>query len=259
MATTNSSVFGAYGHTGNGFNRVTGALMRLGVTGALNMRSAISSGCEAIDAWLNDSETVIRPRQQKIYICLRLNECEGVKILKHQIYENMNSDLITTIANLALTLSFIVAVIFGIAQVKVAARDRRERLTLGTLSAFQTRDFAELIYAIEQLKPMSGWKDMKALPAEEQIKFIQFSQEMEALGILVAEKLINMDLVDKTLGAFVVTSWDKFKLMFYDARTNIPDPFLAEYFQWLAERIEERMQKTSREPYFVSGKINHER
>ena len=129
----------------------------------------------------------------------------------------------------------------------------------GNIECLPTREFAELIYAIENLKPMSGWKDMKALPAEDQIKFIQFSQEMEALGILVAERLINMDLVDKTLGSFVTSSWNKFKLMFYDARTNIPDPFLAEYFQWLAERIEERMQKTSREPYFVSGKINHER
>jgi hypothetical protein len=93
---------------------------------------------------------------------------------------------------------------------------------------------------------------MKALPAEDQIKFIQFSQEMEALGILVAERLINMDLVDKTLGSFVTSSWDKFKLMFYDARENIPDPFLAEYFQWLAECIEQRMQKASRQPYFVN-------
>ncbi|HYV95014.1 MAG TPA: hypothetical protein VE978_24785 [Chitinophagales bacterium] len=142
------------------------------------------------------------------------------------------------------------ALIFGIAQVRVAARDRRERLTLGTLEAFQTREFAELIYTINNLKTLTSWKELQTLPKEDQIKFIQFSQQMETLGILVAEKYINLDLVDKTLGSFVTTSWDKFKLMFFDAREKIPDPFLAEYFQWLAELINEQMQKESREPYF---------
>ena len=164
----------------------------------------------------------------------------------------MNSDIITTIANLALTLSFIVALIFGIVQVRVAARDRKERLTLGTLEAFQTREFAELIYIINNLKTLTHWTEIEALPKEDQVKFIQFGQEMETLGLLVAERLINLDLVDKTLGSFVTTSWEKFKPMFYDARENIPDPFLAEYFQWLAECIEEQMRKVSRPPYFMN-------
>ena len=171
---------------------------------------------------------------------------------KHLICETMNSDIITTIANLALTLSFIVALIFGIAQVRVAARDRKERLTLGTLEAFQTREFAELIYTITYLKTLTSWKELESLPKEDQIKFIQFGQQMETLGILVAERLINLDLVDKTLGSFVTTSWDKFKLMFLDAREKIPDPYLAEYFQWLAEHIDERIRKVSRQPYFMN-------
>ena len=172
----------------------------------------------------------------------------------------MSTDVITTIANLALALSFIVGLIFGIAQVRVAARDRKERLTLGTLEAFQSREFAELIYTINELKTLTSWAELESLPKDDQIKFIQFGQQMETLGILVAERLIKLDLVDKTLGSFVTTSWDKCKLMFYDAREKIPDPFLAEYFQWLAERIDQRMQNTSRQPYFINNAgINHKR
>ena len=55
------------------------------------------------------------------------------------------TEIITIIANLALALSLIVALIFGIAQVKATKRDRRERLTLEALRNFQTREFAELI------------------------------------------------------------------------------------------------------------------
>jgi hypothetical protein len=46
------------------------------------------------------------------------------------------TEIISIIADLALTLSLIVALIFGVAQVRTSARDRRERLTLETLHNF---------------------------------------------------------------------------------------------------------------------------
>jgi len=162
----------------------------------------------------------------------------------------MTNEMISVIANLALALSFIVAVIFGITEVRTAARDRRERLTLETLRNFQTREFAELIHYIISGSMPSSRKELQALPDNEQIIFIQFAQQMESLGILVAERLINIDLVDKTLGSLVTTAWEKYKIMFQDIREKQPDPFLGEYFQWLAERIDERMRKNPRKPFY---------
>src|SRR5215471_10681321 len=123
-------------------------------------------------------------------------------------------DTVTLISDIALTLSFIVALFFGIAQVKAAQRDRRERLTLETLRDLQTREFAELIYFISNNTMPASRKEMLMLPVKDQVMFIQFAQEMESLGILVAEQLIDIDLVDKTLGAFVTGSWFKYKPLF---------------------------------------------
>ena len=162
----------------------------------------------------------------------------------------MTNEIIALIANLALALSVIVAVIFGITQVHIAARDRRERLTLETLRNFQTREFAELIHFMTSHDMPSSRAEMRALPANDQIMFIQLAQQMESLGILVAERLINIDLVDETLGSFVTSSWEKYKPTFEDIRENQPDPFLGEYFQWLAERIDERMRDNPRKPYY---------
>jgi len=168
----------------------------------------------------------------------------------------MTNEIITLIANLALALSFIVALIFGIAQVKAAARDRRERLTLEALRNFQTREFAELIHYIISHDMPSNRKELEALPANEQIIFIQFGQQMESLGLLVAEQLINIDLVDKTLGSFVTTAWEKYKKVFLDMREKQPDPFLGEYFQWLAEQIDERMRQYPRKPFYEKGELS---
>jgi hypothetical protein len=165
----------------------------------------------------------------------------------------MTNELITLIANLALTLSFIVALIFGVAQVKAAARDRRERLTLETLRNFQTREFAELAIHIASHEMPATREEMQALPLNEQIILFQFSQQMEALGILVAERLINIDLVDKTLGSFVTTSWEKYKTLFLEIRENQPDPFLGEYFQWLAEEINKQMLMNPRKPFYKTA------
>jgi hypothetical protein len=166
----------------------------------------------------------------------------------------MSNDIISVIANLALALSFIVALVFGISQVHTAARDRRERLTLETIRNFQSREFAELLYFLTNREMPGAREEFQALPQNEQIIFIQFSQQMEHLGILVADKVIDMDLVDKTLGSFVTTSWERYKPMFSDMRIKLPDPFLGEYFQWLAENIDKRMKEKPRPPAYETKK-----
>jgi hypothetical protein len=165
-------------------------------------------------------------------------------------------DIVTLIANVALALSFIIALIFGIAQVNTANRDRRERLTIETLRNFQTREFAELILFINSHSMPSSNKELNALPFKEQVFIIQFGQQMESLGMLVAERLINIDLVDKTLGSFVTLAWEKYKILFKDIRERQPDPFLGEYFQWLAERIDERMKRNPRRPFYEDNNLS---
>ena len=73
---------------------------------------------------------------------------------------------------------------------------------------------------------------------------------MESLGILVAEDYLSLDLVDKTLGSFVSTSWQKYQAMVMNIRAGESEPFMSEYFQWLAERIAQRMRETPRRPFY---------
>src|SRR5471032_2520365 len=103
------------------------------------------------------------------------------------------NEIATLIANIALALSLIVALVFGIAQVRAAARDRRERLTLEALRSFSTREFATFMHRINTGTLPATHEAYRALPAEEQIPSIQFAQEMESLGILVSDGLLNLD------------------------------------------------------------------
>jgi hypothetical protein len=161
----------------------------------------------------------------------------------------MNNEIINLVANIALALTFIVGLVFGIIQIKNADRDRKERFTIETLKNFQTYQFAEMIFRINNYITPSTFEEWRKLPEHDQIMFLQFTQEMESLGILVAERFINIELVDKTLGSFVTASWDKLASVIEDMREKLPDPFLSEYFQSLAESLRERMQSHPRTPF----------
>lgn len=165
----------------------------------------------------------------------------------------MTNEIIAMIANLALALSFIVGLIFGIVQVRAAACDRKERLTLEALRNFQSHEFIELAFNINSYNIPPTVEEWRKLPATDQIMLFQYTQVMESLGILVADRFINIDLVDKTLGSLVTTTWDKIKPGILDMREKTPDPFLCEYFQWLAEGLNERMKMYPRKPFNEMG------
>ena len=156
---------------------------------------------------------------------------------------------IELIANIALALSFVVGLVFGIVQVRAARQDRKERLTLETLRVFNTREFAETIHFMRVLTMPKTQEEFFNMPTDQQVMLIQGSQQMESLGMLIFEHYIDLDLVDKTIGSFVSMTWEKYKPVFEDMRKKIPDPYLGEYFQWLAEQVDQKIQQ-NREPYY---------
>ena len=74
------------------------------------------------------------------------------------------NDVISLLANISIALSFLMAIIFDIAQVCYAARDRRERLGLDALRNFQSREFAELIHHIMSHDMPKSRQEFNALP-----------------------------------------------------------------------------------------------
>ena len=190
--------------------------------------------------WKRDSFTVYLVH----LACLVLDKCIQGRIFLRKLKPRcMSYQIIELIANISLALSFLIAAMFGIIEARRATRDRRERLTLEAIRNFQTREFAELTAQLTYHKGPNGLQEFKGLSLLEQTKYVQFSQEMESLGILVADRIIDIDLVDKTLGSFVTTSWRKYKTVIENIREKDSDPFLGEYFQWLAEYIEDRLDK----------------
>jgi hypothetical protein len=160
-------------------------------------------------------------------------------------------NIITLISDVSLTLTLIVAIIFGLREARSSERDRRERFALDYLANFQSREFAELLRYITSKSMPASLKDVRALPENEQIIFIQLSQQMESLGLMVSGDYISLDLVEKTLGSYVAIAWKRYEKLFTIIREN--DPYQGEYFQWLADQLEKKQRENPREPFYVNG------
>jgi len=154
------------------------------------------------------------------------------------------------IGDIAIALSFLVALGFGIGQVRSAARDRRERLTVATVQGLQTREMAAHFQRISSHDMPSTWSEVRALPAEEMVSIIHYAQQMEMLGLMVYDGMIELDLVERTLGDYVAYSWQKYKSLIYDRRKE--DPYLNEYFEWLAIRLDDYMRANPRAPAYAT-------
>jgi hypothetical protein len=156
----------------------------------------------------------------------------------------------TVIGNGAIALSFLAAIVFGISQVYSANRDRRERLTVATVQAMQTRSMAEHFQRLGSMELPSTFDGVQSLSPDEQVSIIHYAQQMEMLGLMVHDGMIELDLVERTLGDYVALSWEKYRPFTYDRRKD--DPYLNEYFEWLADRLARYMQGHPRAPAYTT-------
>ncbi|HZY69497.1 MAG TPA: hypothetical protein VFF67_00770 [Thermoplasmata archaeon] len=163
----------------------------------------------------------------------------------------------STLANIAIAASAVVAVGFGIVQVLVAVRDRRERLTIEVVRAFQTREFAEAAMELRERPPPRTATDWAALPESTRAAHLHFLQQMEMLGMLVFDRTIEIDLVERTLGSYVTATWKKFEPSVLELRVQQKDPYLSEFFQYLGEHMERWMRERPRTPAYrtADGRI----
>jgi hypothetical protein len=157
------------------------------------------------------------------------------------------------LANIAIAASAVVALVFGILQVSAAVRDRRERLTIEVVRAMMTRGFAQQIFDLREHPPPQTVKDWLALPEATRVTHMHFLQEMEMLGLLVFDRTIDLVLVERTLGSYVATLWQRFRPVILELRQQIPDPYLSEYFQYLAGRMENLMRDRPRRPAYEAA------
>lgn len=157
-------------------------------------------------------------------------------------------EIINQLSQLAPLLSFItvlVAVVFGIIQLKQFNRQRKDLAALEVMRSMQTRDFTDSLVDINKIEKGLSRKLIQKNHQEIEGSILAFVTKFETLGFLVYRKVIPIDLVEELVGGECIRIWDKLDQYIQDFRIEENNPILLEWFEWLTYQFKKNERHKS--------------
>ena len=158
---------------------------------------------------------------------------------------------LSTIANLAEAFAVIVAVGFGMVQLRQLNAQRQREAAFTLMHSIQSPQMLRGILIIDRLQDMPAKAEIDALPENDQVDVTALLATWESLGILVFNHEIPLQMVDDFYSGTLAQSWRKLQRYGKELREATARPTRWECFQWLAERMEEGESDTPPIPAFV--------
>jgi superfamily I DNA/RNA helicase len=147
---------------------------------------------------------------------------------------------IETISSLMASLALVAAGIFAGLQIRQANRQRAREYAMQLLRSFQTPEFQLALHFIVDFPDALTKKEVEETLGERtKCLFVMFGT-FEALGALIKRGEIDIGLVEDFFSGVIIIAWRKFKNYIYEIRELGDRPTYYEWFQWLAEHIQQR-------------------
>jgi hypothetical protein len=142
-----------------------------------------------------------------------------------------------TAANLATTVAVVVAVVFGIAELRRVARERRDAAAVEIVRAAQTPEIIRAVGRILKLPDDADPQVIRSDPALlEAAMAVYFACEM--WGSIVFEGVIDLHMLDRMVGGWVRSTWVRLRRWIAAERIENRNANVGEWWQWLYERFE---------------------
>jgi hypothetical protein len=138
----------------------------------------------------------------------------------------------------ATLMTVLTGVVFGILSVRQWRRTRYLTIAAELVQTLQGREFTRSIERVlelpEHAEASAVFDDAKMVSAAYVVGHV-----FEGLGMLVFYHLLPLHLVDRLVGGYLRASWTRLE-RYVERRRVVLGPSFAEWFQWLAERVDER-------------------
>ena len=148
----------------------------------------------------------------------------------------MTLDL-ATILQLATLITIIVGLVFGVLEVHRARRVRADKGARDVLSIAINPDHIEAAYGVIEL-PEGAQPELVASSPELKRLANTLMVQYEYLGNLVYQRIVPLDTLDLLVGGIIRASWKRLRPYIEEQRREKNIPNMAEWFEWLAERLE---------------------
>ena len=159
-----------------------------------------------------------------------------------------------TLLNIIATAAVLIGVVFGLTQLRHYHLSRKRDSALFLLNSYQTGEFSDGIWSIMSIPDGLTKAEIDEKVGEDIKGIYRVMSAWESIGILVFQKEIAMDMVEEAYRGPIIISWKKLELYVSGMREELQRDTIFEWFQWLAERMEEQENKGSPVPAYIAHK-----
>jgi len=160
---------------------------------------------------------------------------------------------LSTVADVAEIFGAVVVVVglgFGVVQMQHYRQQRRETAAIELLRSFHNPEFSRALRAVLALPRGISKKDMGTSSDGVQDAIMIVVLTFESIGVMVFRGIVPLKMVNELLGGVCVESWRRLNQFMEDSRAETERKTMSEWFQWLAERLDEHHERFGRPPAY---------
>jgi hypothetical protein len=149
-------------------------------------------------------------------------------------------ETLADVAQVLGALAVLTAIIFGVTQIHQFRQQRRDALAVELMRSIQDTEFTRSLRILLELPHDMTPAQLRALGSELEDAAWSLCAKYETLGYLVYRGIMPIELVEELVGGVGVHLWHRLRPWAEHVRSEQNQPLLLEWFQWLAERLEDR-------------------
>ena len=151
----------------------------------------------------------------------------------------MELGVLADVAEILGGITVIAGVGFATVQLAEYRRQRLDMVAVETVRAFQSADFAHALGLIRDLPDDTSLQDMRQRGRNYQDAAMMIATNYEWIGLLTYRRVAQFSVVRELTGGICVVMWRKLARWTREMREEQTHDSFAEWFQWLAERLEQ--------------------
>ncbi len=150
----------------------------------------------------------------------------------------MTLQTLANIAEIVGALLVVSGVFFGLVEIRNYRLQRQEVASMEIMRAFQSYEFTKALRLVMSYEQECKQQYGESMPQELQDAAMLVSTTLEAVGLMVYQRIVPFRLVQLLMGGVIQASWRVLSPHTDWLRDKLDRPSIHEWFQWLAKRLE---------------------
>ena len=149
---------------------------------------------------------------------------------------------LSRIADMAEILGVIIVIgglFFAVLQMRQIRQQRRELAAIELFRFFGNPNLAEAYQTILHMQDGVSAGDMRTRQSNLEDAAMLISTTMENIGVMTFQRIVPFVVVSNLIGTSAPVLWRKLEMWVGDLREELGEETAFEWFQWLAERLEQ--------------------